>query len=156
MLRASDPLAIFLRFIGASPIFHWYIGDFSHFLAIFLWIDNRWRLSFRWRPISDISSKYRRYFPIFQSLGKTTDTGEPRARVLIWEKKIEKEKERYESGKSKLKSGLVKWRGPLACCMPTAAVAAHIIPRMPHLYVFSSRRQQPPSSRSSERVRSVF
>ena len=90
-------------------------------------------------------------------LGKTTETGDLGLGFLIREKKIEKEKERYESGKSKLKRGLVKWRGALACCMPTATVAAHIIPRMPHLYVFSSRRaKQPPSSRSSERVRLVF
>ena len=31
LLRASDPLAIFLRFIGASPIFRRYIGDFADF-----------------------------------------------------------------------------------------------------------------------------
>ena len=47
LLRMSNLLAIFLRFIGASPIFRLYIGDFADFLAIFPWIDNQWRLSFR-------------------------------------------------------------------------------------------------------------
>ena len=49
------------RFFGSPPIFRQYIGDFANFWPIFPSIDNRWRLLFQCRPISDIS-------PIFQSM----------------------------------------------------------------------------------------
>nr|CAN63198.1 hypothetical protein VITISV_035794 [Vitis vinifera] len=56
------------RFFGSPPIFRRYIGDFADFWPIFPSIDNRCRLSLWCRPIFDISPKYRRYFPIFQSM----------------------------------------------------------------------------------------
>ena len=45
-----------------------YFADISAILLIFSSINNPWRLSFRCRPISDISLKYQQYFLIFQSL----------------------------------------------------------------------------------------
>ena len=66
------------RFFSDLSVLHWYFADISAILPIFPSINNRWRLSFRCRPISDISSKYRRYFPIFQSL-KTT-----RVQCFMW------------------------------------------------------------------------
>ena len=62
---------MFRRFFGPPPIFRRYIGDFADFWPIFPSIDNRCRLSFRCRPITDISPKYRRHFPIFQSMALT-------------------------------------------------------------------------------------
>ena len=60
-------------FVDFSPIFRRYIGNFADFWPIFPLIDNQCRLSFRCRPISDISPKYRRHFPIFQSMPITNN-----------------------------------------------------------------------------------
>ena len=81
LLRACLHSPMFRRFFGSPPIFLRYIGDFTDFWPIFPSIDNRCRLSFRCHPITDISSKYRRHFPIFQSMLT------PLSRNNIWSKR---------------------------------------------------------------------
>ena len=51
--------------ISQSPKYRWYFADFW---AIFPPINNQWPISFRPHPISDISPKYWRKFPIFQTM----------------------------------------------------------------------------------------
>ena len=56
------------RKIGKNTDKYRNIGDIFEKLSKYPSTDNRWRISCRSRPISDISPKYRRNFSTFQSL----------------------------------------------------------------------------------------
>ena len=67
-MRVCSPFTIFRWNFGKKPKYWLYIANISNFLPKNPSIYNRWPILFRPSLISQISTIFQRYFPIFSSL----------------------------------------------------------------------------------------